>query len=642
MKHGVHTNIYSTVLDVEVTESQRKEAEGSGVILIPARRKANLDPKKYPPNLDWLINHEIYYPKLKDLTGVLYVVGSDPLTKDAAKDIRENIFPSAELILLGSSVPQAAGVLVVFDRWDITKCGLAHFHRALVKNVRERLGEFLKLYATILDADISGVEKKDAEDAGVTLIPASRNESIDPTDDPIGVHYLFYHKGYYPHLRDLKNIKYVVGYAPMTANAAADIRKSLFPSAKLFQINQLNPDNFCKLKNGDSSKLVKKMVNIAREADAVASIGPGMHDYFENAYRAITDMSIAHIEILPNFGDDFAVADIKLPENVRHHTLLSYGVTCTGEDGAVDEYETIADAVGKVATTMHGLKHTTPKWNVLGVRTNRNEVLQTKITEKMNCKFSESRIMPDCSPADLMDKLLTSHLCIIGQCRGQYGLYGLESIAAGLPTLVSEKADLGCLMNRYFEDHAPMFVVRREEDWVDKISFTLSQTNVAFKSANTLKKAYLESTAVKDCCARFSSLFTEASTPSQDLDVTITLDDQPWQDRFTDIEKRIDVLSQKDPIDKTAITALQDDMRQTLQALKRCQQGLKRKADEIVNDDSQPLKFVCRNADLGINNITQTKSGRFKYHSTFSAHCSFTNLRPEIEMDALQPLWNHF
>ncbi|XP_070551903.1 uncharacterized protein [Ptychodera flava] len=522
-------------------------------------------------------------------------------------------FPHAELVRLK---PHATGVLIVFDSWDINKCGLAHFHRSLFKNIQRKNRELLKFYATVLGDTISEEQQKDAEDAGITLIPRRRNDSIDPEQDPVGLHCLFYHKGYYPNLGDLRNIEYVIGYAPLTAAAAIDIRKSLFPEAQLYQINQLNPDSCHLMTHKERSKLERDMVNFARQADAMVSIGPSMYDYFENAYRVVTEKTKPHIEILPDLGDDFSRQNIQLPEKVHHHMMLSYGVTFTGEREALAEYETVAWAVGRTATMMHDMRHPPPKWNIVGVSPNHYDTVQSKIEEKTNCSFLETRITAECSLVDLRDKLLTSHLCIIGQCQRQYGLYGLESIAAGLPTLISENTELGYLINKYFENNAQWCVVRKSEDWFTTIRDALSQTRVTFKNADKLKKAYLESSKVKESHDRFSAMFKK-SGPSQDLDVTITIDVQLWFHCFAEIEDAIDALSRQQSPNMSVIATLEAQLSECRYAFERCQRQLKRIADNLARDSSQLRMHIRQNEDLGINEVRGTKSGSLRMSVNF-------------------------
>ncbi|XP_070547341.1 uncharacterized protein [Ptychodera flava] len=201
------SNICGTVIDVKVSEDQKESAESVGITLIPARRKSSLDPQRHPPKLDWLLHHDIYYPSLGDLENVKYVVGHDSLTAEAAKDIRDSLFPDAELHLLKVHLP---GVLVMFDKWDVNKYGQPELHRNVLTWISSRTGKDLKVYATVLDVYVTEAQRQDAEKAGITLIPARRAEHLDPEDDPINIRWLSFPDDYYPRLKDLPNIQNVI------------------------------------------------------------------------------------------------------------------------------------------------------------------------------------------------------------------------------------------------------------------------------------------------------------------------------------------------------------------------------------------------------------------------------------------------
>ncbi|XP_070546197.1 bifunctional purine biosynthesis protein ATIC-like [Ptychodera flava] len=53
--------LYCTVLDVEVSEDQKKDAESVGVTLITATRSKWLNPQEDPPGVLWLVHHDKYY-----------------------------------------------------------------------------------------------------------------------------------------------------------------------------------------------------------------------------------------------------------------------------------------------------------------------------------------------------------------------------------------------------------------------------------------------------------------------------------------------------------------------------------------------------------------------------------------------------
>ncbi|XP_070546552.1 uncharacterized protein [Ptychodera flava] len=235
LKSDEVSKLYCTVLDVEVSEDQKKDAESVGVTLIPATRDKWSDPEGDQPTPTWLVNHDRYYPGLKKLQHVKHVVSFSPKTKNAAAAIHESLFLSAQLHQL--SVPTPPGVVFAFDAWSRDACGLTGYHRAIIQDFLVRKvesGEYLKAYSTVIDVELSADQIKDAKNCGVTLIKAQRQKGVYEMPN---INWLMYHYSHFPDLQKLQNIKYVVGYAPKTGWAAIDIRKKLFPGAKLVLIN---------------------------------------------------------------------------------------------------------------------------------------------------------------------------------------------------------------------------------------------------------------------------------------------------------------------------------------------------------------------------------------------------------------------
>ncbi|XP_070549128.1 uncharacterized protein [Ptychodera flava] len=177
LKSDEVSKLYCTVLDVEVSEDQKKDAESVGVTLIPATRSKWSDPVEDQPSPTWLLNHDKYYPGLKELKHIKHVVSFSSKTKNAAAAIHESLFPQAEFHQL--SPPEPNGVLFTFDVWSKDACGLAGYHRAIIQDFclrKGRTGELLKAFSTVLDVKLTEDQKKDAEKCGVTLIPAQKEK----------------------------------------------------------------------------------------------------------------------------------------------------------------------------------------------------------------------------------------------------------------------------------------------------------------------------------------------------------------------------------------------------------------------------------------------------------------------------------
>ncbi|XP_070568812.1 uncharacterized protein [Ptychodera flava] len=318
------SSIHCTVLDVELSEEHKEDAAWHKVTLIPATRPKWSNPAEDPPAINWLLHHEKYYLALAKLEDITHVVGLSAKTHNAASAIHENLFKNAKLHLL-SSKPAA---LFVANSWDKDALGLTAFHKSLVQDFcgrKAKAGEDLKAYSTVLDVKISDDQKTDAESCGVTLIPAQIEELADPEDELPALKRLVYHSTYYPDLKELENIQYIIGYGPTTGLAAADIRAKLFLGAKLVLINHACPEDNCLQTIKSLQNFEERMLKMASKADLIFSIGPKIHQYFQNAYRAEVNgkylSDIPHEEILPIPAICQLGKDPQEGETQQHHIL---------------------------------------------------------------------------------------------------------------------------------------------------------------------------------------------------------------------------------------------------------------------------------------------------------------------------------
>ncbi|XP_070549125.1 myb-like protein X [Ptychodera flava] len=507
------SKLYCTVLDVEVSEDQKKDAESVGVTLIPATRSKWLDPDEDPPGVNWLVHHDKYYPQLKDLLNIKHVVSFSLKTHKAAAAIHTSLFYEAKLHQL--SPPERNGVLFTFDVWSKNACGLAGYHRSIIQDfcVRKgRTGELLKAYSTVLDVKLTEDQEIDAEKCHVTLIPAQKKKRANQKKDLPKLEWLMEHQSRYPDLGKLENIKYVVGYAPKTGRAAADIRETLFPDAKLVLINHACPEKNCLLENGDDedSVLEDEMLEMASVADMLFSIGPTIYEYFQNAYRAKVDgrqlSDIPHEEILPKPGQVYFDSKPVIVKDMKAHSLLTYGQLDSLE--AVTKCTSIASAVGTVANNHGTVGKKVPEWKICGVSTKHSKEAQKILTAKMQSEKVQSKLYPASSASVLLRSIQQSHLCLPPSCYTDYSFEGLEAMAAGLPTTVQDDSHIAGFISKYFKYHE-VYSVTESENLAAKITLNLTKSIQAFEQAMVLKDDLLESAAVAESFANFASLFKE-------------------------------------------------------------------------------------------------------------------------------------
>ncbi|XP_070575460.1 uncharacterized protein [Ptychodera flava] len=599
--------IHCTVLNVEISEEQEEDAARHGVTLIPATRPKWSNPAEDPPAINWLLHHDRYYLTLAKLEDITHVVGLSAKTHNAASAIHESLFKNAKLHLL-SSKPAA---LFVGDSWNKDKLGLTGFHRNLVQDFCERkakAGEYLKAYSTVLDVNISDDQKKDAESCGVTLIPAQIKELADPEDELPALKRLAHHPTYYPDLKELENIQYVIGYGPTTGLAAADIRAKLFPGARLVLINHACPEDNCLQTIKSLQNFEEKMLTMASKADLIFSIGPKIHQYFQNAYRAEVNgkylSEIPHEEILPRPVSCQLGKDPKEGEIQQHH-ILTCGQIDTQE--ALERCDVMAASIGTAANLRKANYTSTPRWKIQGVYQQADKTTEKLLSNKMQCPYITPTLHPGHSVKALLRSLQQSHLCLPAPCYVDYSFYGLEAMVSGLPTAVYEDSHIAHFIMKYFKDHADYSIVRSpEQNLSDTIVKCLKNTAGSFKRAKQLKTDLVNSEVISTSYARFVTLLTTTvqrqsgddskgqgveKDDKESLDVQIDLDNHVYDQHLKEVEEELKALPaqlKKEKIEEV-ITKLKS-------AWRDCKWALKRKVDEVVADENDcgDVKKVCK------------------------------------------------
>ncbi|XP_070546439.1 uncharacterized protein [Ptychodera flava] len=518
LKSDKVSKLYCTVLDVEVSEDQKKDAERVGVTLIPATRDKWSDPEGDPPAPNWLLRHDIYYPGLKKLQHVKHVVSFSSKTKNAAAAIHESLFLQAQLHQL--SVPIPPGVVFAFVAWSRDACGLTGYHRVMIQDFIARKaesGEYLKAYSTVVDVELSADQIEDAKNCGVTLIKAERQKGADEMPN---INWLLYHNNHFPELQKLHNIKYVVGYAPLTGWAAIDIQKKLFPAAKLVFFNHVCQEKNCLLVKDEFSELEQDMLQMASQADLLFSIGPHLYGHFKSAYRAVINgrklSDIPHKEILPKPRQQYF--DNERPEaelETDGRNILTYGQLNTEE--ALKRCDSIAASIGSAVEKHKDFHRKPPKWKIHGVSKQAYKATKRFLDKKLQNGMITSH--KHYSAGTLLQALQQSDLCLPPSCYTEYSFEGLEAMAAGLPTTVQDDSHIAAMIDRHFQNHTHYCIVSNDTvKLTSKIIRNLTKSNVAVKQAKELKEDLATSEAVTESLATFASLLTEKGLETQGPD----------------------------------------------------------------------------------------------------------------------------
>ncbi|XP_002740432.1 uncharacterized protein LOC100378040 [Saccoglossus kowalevskii] len=147
-------------------------------------------------------------------------------------------------------------VILVFDRWTLGQTGLPAYHVKFACELAKKKKGLLQVYATVVE--ITPEEKADAEKSGVHIFePVVRPHLISkPNPD-----WLLQHESFFPQFTPLKNVRYLVGYNPATADHTEDIRNIRFPYAKVYYVNKNFPKDCSDLESpsAEIEKLVEQM-----------------------------------------------------------------------------------------------------------------------------------------------------------------------------------------------------------------------------------------------------------------------------------------------------------------------------------------------------------------------------------------------
>ncbi|XP_070551055.1 uncharacterized protein [Ptychodera flava] len=433
------------------------------------------------------------------------------------------------------------GALFIFDTWDKNKYGLPAFHRYLVKTLGKKKGKSLRLYSTVLSDEISESHKQDAEKLGVTLLMAERRKRIIPEDDPVRLTWLHNFESYYPEFQTLSDIQYIIGYAPKTGDAAADIRDGAFPSAQLVLINHASPENDCALVHRENlGEFEQRMLNMATEADLIFSMGPKHYGFFQNQYRVSIGkkdlQGTPHEEILPVPSKSFFKTKVTLGKSDTNcHVIFTYGTFDNAN--LVHGLKGVASAVGSVARTKHDDFRRLPDWDIHGVNKDFQEAISKLLKTNLSGDLVAPRLFQDLTMENLTTKLCQSHICLPIRCYGEYSFDGLEALALGVPLLIAEYSHLASFIKKYFPFYEKHYVVRSSEQYPQMIKYILQNTKTSFEIADAQKTEFKESKQIYKSYKRFAAML--AYDLDSDNDNSDTMSSKSKDQAATDEEKQL-------------------------------------------------------------------------------------------------------
>ncbi|XP_019627786.1 PREDICTED: uncharacterized protein LOC109472443 [Branchiostoma belcheri] len=364
-----------------------------------------------------------------------------------------------------------------------------------------QVAKFLKrhgatVHATALQA--SEDDKRCAKDDGVILhLPIQ-----DPRDKrtPSLEWLTYYHIIHYPDIpRDLKCI---VGFVDVTSEAAKRIQEDRCQRAKLILFNHDMPEDTEYYKGTKKATKMEDILEDAKNADAVFSLGRRIYNYFETKYKSLGDSKPRqHFLFLPRPSPVFEA--ISVSPGGGEKVVLALSVGRVTEMDKLKGHDLIARSMGEVAE-----KITNVSLHVRVIDEDDWDASKSILEENLHSGKIKPTLLPCGTQEDIARDMQQAHLVLMPSRAEPFGLIGLEAIAAGIPVLISDKSGLADMIMDLIEEekchpdirHRIVETSVRESDldvaakeWAKKIVDTLKHSKHEFDKAAKYKKKLLES-----------------------------------------------------------------------------------------------------------------------------------------------------
>ena len=123
------------------------------------------------------------------------------------------------------------------------------------------------------------------EKGQVTLVEPDFEELETPSSEWIAK----FHRTYFPHLSDLKDVETIIGTLPGTTKTAVDLKKALGCKLVLLAATKIG---------GEQEDLKDEINRLTPEADEIWSVGADIYDHYHNIFNEVYNTSGKHRKIL--------------------------------------------------------------------------------------------------------------------------------------------------------------------------------------------------------------------------------------------------------------------------------------------------------------------------------------------------------
>ncbi|XP_078669539.1 uncharacterized protein LOC144910389 isoform X2 [Branchiostoma floridae x Branchiostoma belcheri] len=337
-----------------------------------------------------------------------------------------------QTVSIAAKMQGMISILLVNDGYGTSQGGVSTINRQLAQFLAS---QHLNVYCIVLKA--SDKDKEDAERDHVTLLFPERFN--DDNREP-SLPWLFDHASRFPHLPS--DISCVIGHRDVTSDAALLIKEERYPQAKLFLFNHDMPEDTDHYKDEGKVLEIQGKKEAARKdaekADALFSVGPYMHDYYCNMYRALQDPLKSHIKFVPKPSDVFIETN---PIYIETQTKVVLSIGKVSGVERLKGYDLAAMALNMVAEIFPHMK-----WQQRGI--SRDAFYESKKIINSRIDVGTFRFTPleYGTQEQICEDIKQAHLVLVPSRTEPFGLIGLEAIAAGIPVLVSDRSGLALFL----------------------------------------------------------------------------------------------------------------------------------------------------------------------------------------------------
>jgi glycosyltransferase involved in cell wall biosynthesis/tetratricopeptide (TPR) repeat protein len=367
-------------------------------------------------------------------------------------------------------------LLVVATEWDSRHGGLSTFNRDLCGALAVA-GAHVVCYVPRADQDeIEHAKSIGVEIAVAPKTPGTAENALLFQRPPMPV-------GFIPDV--------VIGHDRITGAASMALARDHYKGSKRVLFIHTSPEEieWDKEPRNDSTSTERaatrkhEQLDLARNSALVVAVGPRLTAEFGTDLRGV-ETPPPLIELTPGLPFSPARVVTEPPASIR---CLILG---RAEDYTLKGLGLAARALGRVVADWRSGKP--PKLIVRGAPLGSGDALRERLVKDSGT--SELDVVVRHYAADeqeIRSDLLEASLVLMPSLKEGFGLVGLEAIACGVPTLISEKSGLAETLLRHVPEYATEWILpvtgNAETTWAERIKLLLCARERAFASAAVLR-----------------------------------------------------------------------------------------------------------------------------------------------------------